>query len=127
MNRKQIDTLVLSNASRFLFYRHGSSELWCENHSSNTTPSQEAGKDVPTHPGPIRQPNTLGHNGKEKTRYLFAAFSAFPMLVPHGGEPSPFSGDPLVLLERLANCTSSNLGVFVIPDLIQQLMQAVEI
>jgi hypothetical protein len=41
------------------------------------------------------------------------------MLVPHGCEPSLFSGDPLVLLERLANRTSSNLGVLVIPDFIQ--------
>jgi len=48
--------------------------------------------------------------------HLFAAFSAFPMLVPQGGEPSLFSDDPLVLLERLANCTSSNLGVFVIRE-----------
>jgi hypothetical protein len=43
------------------------------------------------------------------------------MLVPQGGEPSLFSDDPLVLLERLANCTSSNLGVFVIPDFIQSI------
>jgi hypothetical protein len=68
----------------------------------------------------------FGCNGREKKRYLFATFSAFPMLVPHGGEPSLFSDDPLVLLERLANCTSSNLGVFVIPDFIQQSMPAVE-
>ena len=43
------------------------------------------------------------------------------MLVPQGGEPPLFSDDPLVLLERLANCTSSNLGVFVIPDIIQSI------
>ena len=37
------------------------------------------------------------------------------MLVPQGGKPSLFSGDPLILLERLANRTSSDLSVFVIP------------
>jgi hypothetical protein len=37
------------------------------------------------------------------------------MLVLKDGEPSLFSGQPLVLLERLANCASSNLGVFVVP------------
>jgi hypothetical protein len=63
----------------------------------------------------------LGCNGRERKLYLFAAFSAFPMLVPQSGEPSLFSGDLLVLLERLANCTSSNLGVFVIPDFIQSI------
>jgi hypothetical protein len=53
--------------------------------------------------------------------YLFTAFSAFPMLVSQGGEPSLFSDEPLVLLERQANCTSSNLGVFVIPEFIQSI------
>lgn len=41
------------------------------------------------------------------------------MLVLQGGEPSLFSDEPLVLLERQANCTSSNLGVFVIPNFIE--------
>jgi hypothetical protein len=37
------------------------------------------------------------------------------MLVPQGSEPSLFGDHPLVLLERLANCASSNLGVLVVP------------
>ena len=42
------------------------------------------------------------------------------MLVPQGSEPSLFSDNPLVLLERLANCSSSDLGVFVIPYFIHK-------
>jgi hypothetical protein len=48
-------------------------------------------------------------------KYLIATLSIFPMLVPQGSKPSPFGDHPLVLLERLANCASSNLGVLVVP------------
>jgi hypothetical protein len=37
------------------------------------------------------------------------------MLVPQGSKPSLFGGHPLILLERLANCASSDLSVFVVP------------
>jgi hypothetical protein len=37
------------------------------------------------------------------------------MLVPQGSKPSLLGGHPLILLERLANCASSDLSVFVVP------------
>jgi hypothetical protein len=52
--------------------------------------------------------------GGEK-RHLFTTLPIFPMLVPQGSKPSLFGGRPLILLERLANCASSDLSVFVVP------------
>jgi len=36
------------------------------------------------------------------------------MLVPQGGETPLFGDHPLILLERLADCASRDLGVFVV-------------
>lgn len=52
--------------------------------------------------------------GKIK-RHLFATLPIFPMLIPQSSEPSLFSDHPLVFLERLTNCASSNLCVFIVP------------
>ena len=58
--------------------------------------------------------------GKQR-RHLFATLPIFPMLIPQSSEPSLFSEHPLVLLERLTNCASSDLGVLVVPVIFLQL------
>lgn len=53
--------------------------------------------------------------GKYTMTHLRAANAVFPVLVPQNGEASLLRGDPLALLERLANGAGRNLGVLVEP------------
>ena len=52
---------------------------------------------------------------KHIVTHLRTTDAVFPVLVPQDGEATLLRGNPLALLERLANGTGRDLGVLVVP------------